>query len=164
MQVKEFFGEGDSKIREDKPHTSREVVVVVVKHPTEDKYLCEQKRKFGWIEFVMGGIEGEETPIEAAKREVEEETGYVDLTDLVERPEICYDNFYAAHKDVNRHIRIHIITAKLGSLEQVERSKEEQEIADVIWLPAGELAEKLTQHEHQWIWEVVSGFRAGSQE
>ena len=157
MQVKEFFGEGSSKIREDKPMTEREVVVVVVKHPTEEKYLCEQKKKTGWIEFVMGGIEGEETPTQAAKREVAEETGYTDLTDLVERPEICYDNFYAAHKDVNRHITVHIVTAKLGSLEQEERSKEEQEMADVIWLPAEELAGKLEQAEHRWIWEVVRG-------
>lgn len=157
MQVKEFFGEGSSKIREDKPHTKREVVVVVVKHPTEDKYLCEQKCKTGWIEFVMGGIDGDETPIDAAKREVAEETGYTDLVDLVERPEICYDNFYAAHKDVNRHITVHIVTAKLGCLDQAERTEEEEKIADVIWVPAEEVAGKLEQQEHQWIWEVVSG-------
>lgn len=156
IMVKEFFGEGDSAVRDDKPMTEREVVVVVVKHPTENKYLCEQKRKFGWIEFVMGGIDGEETPIEAAKREVREETGYTDLTDLVERPEVCYDTFYAAHKDVNRHITVHIVTARLASLEQEERADEEKEIADVIWLAADDLAGKLTQNEHQWIWEVVS--------
>lgn len=105
----------------------------------------------------MGGIEGDETPIEAAKREVIEETGYTDLTELVERPEICYDNFYAAHKGVNRHITVHIVTAKLGSLAEAERSAEEQEMADVIWVSAEELAGKLEQAEHQWIWEVVSG-------
>lgn len=38
--AKEFFGTGDSAIRDDKPMTEREVVVVAMKHPTEEKYLC----------------------------------------------------------------------------------------------------------------------------
>ena len=35
--TKEFFGEGDSAIRPDKPMTERQVMVAVVKHPTEDE-------------------------------------------------------------------------------------------------------------------------------
>ena len=37
--------------------TERKVVVMVMKHPVEDRYLCTVKRKFGWVDFVMGGIE-----------------------------------------------------------------------------------------------------------
>ena len=153
----EFFGEGDSAVREDKPMTEREVVVVAVKHPTEDKYLCVQNRKFQWIDFVMGGIEGEESAIEAAKREVVEETGYGDFGELRESPEVCYDNFYAAHKEVNRHITMHIVYGALKSLEREERSDEEKEIAEVMWIAAGELAEKLTQKAHKYIWGLVQG-------
>lgn len=155
--AKEFFGEGESAIRDDKPMTERNVVVVAVKHPTEEKYLCVRNRKFGWIDFVMGGIEGEESPIEAAKREVIEETGYDDLGELVELPEVCYDNFYAAHKDVNRHITIHMVRGQLLSLQREERSAEEAEIAEVMWIPAEELAEKLTQQAHKYTWEQVRG-------
>lgn len=155
--VKEFFGTGTSEIRADKPMTEREVVVIALKHPTEEQYLCVRNKKFDWIDFVMGGIEGEETPIEAGKREVTEETGYTDLGELKELPEVCYDNFYAAHKDVNRHITIHTVYGQLKSLAQEERSAEEQEIADVLWVPAAELAEKLTQQAHKYIWSEVRG-------
>ena len=41
--AKEFFGEGDSAIREDRPMTERNVVVVAIKHPTEEKIsLCTE--------------------------------------------------------------------------------------------------------------------------
>lgn len=155
--VMEFFGEGVSSVRKDKPMTEREVVVVAMKHPTEDKYLCVQNRKFQWIDFVMGGIEGEESPIEAAKREVVEETGYCDFGELREVEELCYDNFYAAHKEVNRHITIHTVYGVFKSLEREERSDQEKEIAEVMWIPAGELAEKLTQKAHKYIWGLVQG-------
>jgi 8-oxo-dGTP pyrophosphatase MutT (NUDIX family) len=153
--AKEFFGTGDSAIRDDKPMTEREVVVVAMKHPTEEKYLCVKNRKFGWIDFVMGGIEGEEKPIEAAKREVVEETGYDDFGELKELDEVCYDNFYAAHKDVNRHIAIHTVYGSFESLRREERSEEEKEIAEVLWISAEELAEKLTQEAHKYIWGRV---------
>ena len=53
--IKEFFGTGDSAIRPDKPMTDREVVIVLTEHPIEKKCLCVNNKKFGWIDFVMGG-------------------------------------------------------------------------------------------------------------
>lgn len=154
-EIKEFHGKGESAIRPDKPMTDRKVVVVVMKHPEEEKYLCMNNRKFGWIDFVMGGIEGDETPLEAAKRELEEESGYTDYELTAELPEVYYDNFYAAHKDVNRHIEVHTVYGKLKSLAQNERSQEEKDIADLLWIEVGELPEKLHTDAHRWDLERV---------
>jgi 8-oxo-dGTP pyrophosphatase MutT (NUDIX family) len=154
-EVKEFHGTGDSAVHPDKPMTNRKVVVVVMKHPTKDKYLCMKNKKFGWIDFVMGGIEGEETPLEAAARELDEESGYVDYEFVGELPDVYYDNFYAAHKDVNRHIEVHTVYGRLTSLEQKERSQEEQDIADIVWIDVAELSEKLHTDAHRWDLERV---------
>lgn len=153
--VKEFHGTGDSAIRPDKPMTERNVVVVVMKHPTEEKFLCVRNRKFGWIDFVMGGIDGDETPVQAGERELLEETGYMDYEIVGELPEVYYDNFYAAHKDVNRHIEVHTIYGRLKSLAKNERSQEEADLADVLWVDVAELVEKLHTDGHRWDLERV---------
>lgn len=153
--IKEFHGTGESAIRPDKPMTERKVVVVVMKHPTEDKFLCTEKNGFGWIDFVMGGIEDDETSLEAGEREWLEETGYDDYEIYGELPEVYYDNFYAAHKDVNRHIEVHTLYGKLKSLAQRERSKEEKAIADLVWVTIEELPGKLHTDAHRWDLERV---------
>lgn len=155
--VKEFFGTGDSAIRPDKPMTDREVVIVLIEHPTKKECLCVNNKKFGWIDFVMGGIENEETPIEAAKREVVEETGYNDFAFVKELPEIFYDNFFAAHKDVNRHITCHMIHGKLKSLARIERDEKEKAIADVLWIHNDELPKKLSTEAHKYVLEQILG-------
>lgn len=148
--AKNFVGTGDSQIRDDKPMTERNVVNAIIKHPTEDKYLCVNNKKFNWINFVMGGIEGDESPCDAAIREVVEETGYTDIVDLHEMEFIYYDNFYAAHKDVNRHITCHTVVGRLNSLTQTEISEEEKNIADVMWISKAELLSKLTSEAHKY--------------
>lgn len=158
--VKEFFGTGDSAIRPDKPMTDRNVVVVLVEHPTKKMCLCVNNKKFGWIDFVMGGIEDGETVVEAARREVLEETGYGDFGFTKELPEVFYDNFYAAHKDVNRHITCHIVHGKLNSLKQAERSEEEKAIADVLWIKNEELSQKLSTEAHKYVLDRVLGLGA----
>ena len=153
--AKSFVGTGSSAIREDKEMTNRNVVNVVIKHPKEDKYLCVHNKKFDWTTFVMGGIEDGESVIDAGIREVKEETGYTDITIDKELEFIYFDNFYAAHKDVNRHITCHTIIGRLNSLEQEEISKEEADIADYVWIDKDKLIDKLSTQAHKYDAERV---------
>jgi len=147
--AKNFVGTGESKIEDDKPFTDRNVVIACIKHPTQNKYLCIQNKEFGWINFVMGGIENGENSIEAAKREIIEETGYINITNLEELDFIYFDNFYARHKKVNRHITCHTVIGNLANLDQIARSKEEN-LQDIIWIEEKELEETLSTLAHKY--------------
>ena len=153
--AKNFIGTGDSKIRDDMPFTDRNVVIATIKHPTEDKYLAVKNREFGWVNFVMGGIEGEETPIEAARREIIEETGYTDIEIDKEMEFIYFDNFYAAHKKVNRHITCHTVVGKLKSLEQIARSEEEDKLQEIMWITKDKLIASMSTNAHKYDAERV---------
>ena len=148
--AKSFVGTGTSAIREDEPMTERTIVNAVIKHPTENKYLCVRKTKFDWLNFVMGGIEEGETAIEAGIREVIEETGYNDIEVEKEMEFIYFDNFYAQHKQVNRHITCHTILGKLNSLNQVEIAPEEASEQTIEWVDADKLIESLTTNAHKY--------------
>ncbi|MCI8498886.1 MAG: class I tRNA ligase family protein [Bacilli bacterium] len=148
--AKNFEGTDDSAIRSDKPFTEREVVIAVIKHPTEDKYLCVKNNEFKWTNFVMGGIENKENTIEAAKREIIEETGYDDIEIDRELDFVYFDNFYARHKEVNRHITCHTVVGKLNSLNNVGRSSEEDELQEVMWVNKKDLVDTLSTNAHKY--------------
>lgn len=148
--AKSFVGTGESALRENQPITERQVVNAVIKHPTEEKYLCVRNRQFQWLNFVMGGIEESETTTQAAIREVVGETGYDDIEIEQELNFIYYDNFYAAHKKVNRHITCYTVVGRLNSLHTIDRTSEEKALADVEWISKDKVLEVLSTEAHKY--------------
>lgn len=118
---------------EDKEDTMRTVVQCIVKHPTEDKYLTLKWTKHDWHTFITGGVEEGEELIEAAKREITEETGYKNLIHKRTMPLKVNTNFYAAHKDVNRNIITTVIEFELENLDQIEQKLESHESFELAW-------------------------------
>ena len=107
-----------SPFRPDKETIPRRVVACVIKHPDEDKYLMALPRGGDKWAPLMGGIEGDEGVEETVRREIVEETGYVNIASIQPKGNVFAGEFYAPHKDLNRIAYNNVVYVELGSLEQ----------------------------------------------
>ncbi|KKP56027.1 MAG: Leucyl-tRNA synthetase [Parcubacteria group bacterium GW2011_GWC1_34_10] len=136
----------------------RDAVIVVVKNPKTDKYLCLKWKKHPWVTFVMGGIDKGEGAIEAAKREIEEETGYKNVK-FIENLGLAQSEFYAAHKGVNRVAHTRNLFFELVNEEKSKISEEESEIHEIEWRSFDEIQNSDMTHSEMPL--ILDGLKKG---
>jgi len=117
----------------------RRAVQVILVDPKNDKVLALKWKKFPWTTFITGGIEGNESEIEAAKRETLEETGYQDIEYIRTLGGQVESHFYANHKGVNRKAHFAALVFKLKSDKKKDISEEEANIHELAWMTWDEL-------------------------
>ncbi len=134
--------------REGCKNTIRKVVHVILENKKGEVLTLNLKGKEWGKEkpktFIIGGIEEGETPDKTALREVQEETGYVDIEVVKIIPIEFHAEFFAAHKNVNRYVKTTGIICRLKSEKQVSISKEEEKMHDIVWVNKNELPNSVT--------------------
>jgi leucyl-tRNA synthetase len=148
--------------QEGKENTKRNVIIAIVHDPKTDTYMCLKWRKQPWTTFITGGVEEGKEVVEAARREIAEETGYTDIALSRVLGGVMESTFFAAHKDVNRLVRSTAILFELQSDAREEVSSEEAGAYDVLWLSKDEVQKAKLQHaEFDMIWHrIISGMDA----
>ncbi len=136
---------------------SRNVVTCVIKHPTEDTYLIVKPTGSDFWSPLMGGIDDGETPAQAARRELLEETGYTDIKTIIEKDQVLCSEFYAQHKQENRIAYCNTVVIELGSLQQQEISAEEAAAQTYEWVSAAEVQRRCVGAGAQQIFELAQG-------
>ena len=105
--------------------------------------MCSSGKKINWHTFITGGVEKGQTPEEAARTEVLEETGYKDFKNVSEFSKF-HAKFFHVPKDENRLAHFRTFYFELGSGECETVSDDEQKHHDILWLTPEEIVKVLT--------------------
>ncbi len=141
------FGE----VRENEEFRKR-IVAMVFNPKTNEVLTLDWGQKYGGHLLIGGGIEGEENVIEAAKREIAEETGYKNVK-FIEQSETCHHHYIAHNKGVNRSCDIVGLSFELENNEQVATnlSIAEQGKFEVKWLNKNEAVNLVKDPLHNYL-------------
>lgn len=134
-----YFSDPTSPFIAGKETVFRKVVHSIIVNPKNNKILGLEWKKFPWNTFVIGGIEGGETNVEAALREIREETGYKNLRFIKKLAGPFINEFYAAHKDINRTAQVDLLLFELENEEKEPISDEEDSKHNIVWVERNEL-------------------------
>ncbi|MDP2652265.1 MAG: class I tRNA ligase family protein, partial [bacterium] len=146
--------EGKDAVRSDKPTVRRKTAFALVKHWSEEKYLCLDWEKFNWHSGIIGGIEDGEDAVAAATREIIEETGYKHPK-FVKSFGDMHSNFYAAHKEVNRYADGVCLLFELSDDEWNEPDSAEVKNHKAVWIDSTEMASFLNLKNFVLFWQMV---------
>lgn len=112
---------------------TRQAIHAIVRNPKTGKILTLEWTKFPWRTLVIGGVEEGEDVVSAAKREIQEETGYKNLKFIKTLGGQVKAEFFAAHKSENRVSYTMALLFELIDEERDEVAKEEQEKYKITW-------------------------------
>ncbi|KKS99108.1 MAG: Leucyl-tRNA synthetase [Candidatus Nomurabacteria bacterium GW2011_GWA2_43_15] len=144
-----------AKFEEGLPFVERNAISAIIKHWSEDKYLALKWKTVPWVTFVTGGIEKGQTPEAAARHEIREETGFLNLK-LTKTLPNTHSKFYHGQKKENRFAHFTNFYFELENGEQVEIDELEGKAKhDVIWLKPDEIEKLLTPEGQIRDWKLL---------
>jgi leucyl-tRNA synthetase len=141
--------------------TKKDAIIAVLRDPRNGKVLVldwgERKKDSGGVMFVGGGIEEGEDTIEAARREITEETGYTNFKHIANTDTWINNHFYSNVKQKNYHARFLPILFELDDDTQVERNLDDNEDQFTLtWIDEDQLANVISEPAHYHGYEVLT--------
>ncbi len=155
VEMLDIRADGPDTVRKDLEFEERTAIMAVVKHWERDEYLCLKWKLLPVRAWVTGGIEKGEGPLEAAKREIREETGYLNAEFVQPLGGRVHSQFFSMDKKVNRFAHFTPLLFKLKDGSREEVSQEEKALQDIQWVPASEVGHFINRPDMLMIWERV---------
>ncbi len=126
----------------------KESIVAVVYNPKTDKYLTINWNELGGRLFIGGSRKDNETALNCAIREIEEETGYCDFKLIRETFKIKH-HYYAHNKDKYFGIESTGLFFELSSEKQNDQNLDEDEKFSVEWVTKEVIEKEIKDELHK---------------
>ena len=145
----------EQKVREGEPFRNREAVMCIVKHWGKDEYLCQEWKDFSGVRtLISGGIEPDEDVVTAGKREILEESGFLNAKFIRQLGGFSYVEFYHQRKQTNMRARFRYLYFELENGQREKISDKENNQHQFIWKKQNEVVDFLNISEKERIWEL----------
>ena len=131
----------------------RNIILAIIKHWNEDKYLVIRYKQDNAMAFLTGGIDDNEDPKDTVIREIKEETGFINIRKI---EKICDTKctFYhnRKNKNLNEYVKNYYVELENG--ENIEVPKEEQNILDFEWVNEDDLENTISYEEEYYPFKI----------
>jgi len=149
-----FIGKGLDTPHANLEFSKRKTIVAIVFDPKTNKYLCLRRKDIGWETFITGGIEKDQSAIEAALTEVAQETGYINLKIIKELSK--YDlALYHTPKGKNLFVQARSFLFELIDYEQKFVEADELAQHNFFWLTEDELKDFKLPEGHRFLFNSI---------
>jgi leucyl-tRNA synthetase len=147
---------GEDAFRPNEPVSERNAIVSIIKHWSEDKFLCSHWKATGWQGFLIGGKEEGETIANTVSREIREEAGFKNAKFIREIGKVDA-KFYQMVKKKNRLAHFIGAYVELENGDREDTSQEEKDLQDFVWLSRDEVRKFLTHPDMIYLWDLFTG-------
>ncbi|OGG80470.1 hypothetical protein A3A39_04195 [Candidatus Kaiserbacteria bacterium RIFCSPLOWO2_01_FULL_54_13] len=148
---------GLDAVRKEGSFFDRPAILAFVQHWSEEKYLAVRYKPTDTRGCVSGGVNAGEDIIEAAKREVCEETGYVNTEFVRKLGTPIHGKYYSDVRKMNIFAHFTPLLFKLTDGSRQEISQKEREDHDVMWLSKKEMGDYINREDMHIAWSRVGG-------
>jgi len=145
----------DSAVHPNERFVKRNAICAIVHNPKDDTYLCISWKGVHMHGLVTGGVEDGEDIVEAAIREVREETGYKNMHPVRNQNVALHSLFYHRVKKENRWARFQYVMLELENEERDPVDNKEEALHEVVWKKKGDLGSFFTVIEGQFITNLI---------